>query len=148
MLLRYDPFRDVDRFFEQARAPRPTPSMAMDAVRTEHQLIARFDLPGVDPESIDIEVERNSLTIKAERRWDRTEGEQVLAAERRHGSFARQLILGDNLDTGAIEAGYTDGVLTITIPVAQTAKPRKVAVGTGPAPALDAAEVPAEEQAA
>lgn len=128
MLLRFDPFRDLDRVAEQVTRP---PAVPMDASRRESTVVVRFDLPGVDPADIDLEVERNVLTLTARRSWERQEGEQVLAAERRHGSFTRQLQLSDNLDTGKVDADYTDGVLTVTIPVAETAKPRKISVGGG-----------------
>ena len=103
--------------------------MPMDAVRRGETVHVFLDLPGVDPASIDLEVERNVLTVKAERRWAREEGDQVLANERRQGSFLRRLLLGDTLD-GEGWADYRDGVLAISIPVAEAAKPRKVAVGT------------------
>ena len=104
--------------------------MPMDAVRRGETVHVFLDLPGVDPASIDLEVERNVLTVKAERRWAREEGDQVLASERRQGSFLRRLLLGDTLDGERVEADYRDGVLAISIPVAEAAKPRKVAVGT------------------
>lgn len=138
MLLRFDPFRELDRVAEQV-TQASNPTVPFDAVRVEDRVIASFDLPGVDPASIDLEVDRNVLTLKAERRPRTVEGQQVLARERRHGSFSRQLFLGDSLDGQRIEANYADGVLTVTIPVAETAKPRKVAVGT--AAAIDTGEV-------
>lgn len=146
MLLRFDPFRDLDRFADQAfRAP----GMPMDAVRSADGVVVSLDLPGVDPASIDVEVEANVLTVAAERRWTRAEGDQVLAAERRHGALRRQLVLGDTLDGGRLTAAYADGVLTLTIPMAETAKPRKVAVASGaPASAIEASvvgEAPAAE---
>ncbi|HVN52472.1 MAG TPA: Hsp20/alpha crystallin family protein [Acidimicrobiales bacterium] len=128
MLLRFDPFRELDRVSEAAWGPRPSPSIPMDAVRKGDHVIVRFDLPGVDPSSIDLEVERNVLTLHAERAWAPAEGEEVLANERRQGSFRRQLLLGDTLDGDRIQADYRDGVLTLTVPVAETAKPRKVEV--------------------
>ncbi len=113
--------------------------MPMDAVRRGETVLVYLDLPGVDPASIDLEVERNVLTVKAERRWAREEGDQVLASERRQGAFLRRLLLGDTLDGERVEADYRDGVLAITIPVAEAAKPRKVAVGTSDAsPAIEA----------
>ena len=118
----------------------------MDAVRRGDTVHVYLDLPGVDGESIDVEVERNVLTVKAERRWAREDGDQVLASERRQGAFVRRLLLGDTLDGERVEADYRDGVLAITIPVAETAKPRKVTVGGGDAPA-EALEVEASEAA-
>lgn len=136
MLLRFDPFRELDRFAEQAVRP---PAVPMDASRHENHVTIRFDVPGVEPSDIDIEVERNVLTVGARRSWERGDGEQVLASERRHGTFTRQIHLGENLDTANVEADYRNGVLTVTIPVAETAKPRKVAVNVGDEPrAIDA----------
>jgi HSP20 family protein len=129
VLLRFDPFRELDRLTEQvARAPQPLP---MDAVRRGDDVVIAFDLPGVDPASIDLTVERNVLTVKAQRRSFKAEGDQVIAAERRLGPVARQLLLGDTLDGESVRADYTDGVLTLTIAAAETAKPRKVEVSTG-----------------
>jgi len=129
MLLQFDPFREIDRVADQAFA-RSAPTMPMDAVQRGETVHVYLDLPGVDPASIDLEVERNVLTVKAERRWAREEGDQVLANERRQGAFLRRLLLGDTLDGERVAADYRDGVLTITIPLAETAKPRKVSVGT------------------
>jgi HSP20 family protein len=123
MLLQFDPFRELDR--------RSAPALPMDAVRRGDTVHVFLDLPGVAADSIDVEVERNVLTVKAERSWAREEGDQVLAGERRQGSFVRRLLLGDTLDGERVEADYVDGVLSLTIPVAETAKPRKVAVGAG-----------------
>lgn len=132
MLMRFDPFRDLDRLFEAAGAagggPRTVP---MNAVRRGDRLVVSFDLPGVRPEDIDLTVERNQLTVTAERSVDRQEGEEWLVAERPTGRFTRQLLLGDNLDTDHIQADVHHGVLEITIPVAEQAKPRKVAIGGG-----------------
>lgn len=128
MLLQFDPFRELDRFAEQATRP---PAVPMDAIRHDGRVTIHFDVPGVDPSDIDLEVERNVLTVTARRSWERGSDEQVLAAERRHGSFTRQLHLGENLDTGNVEADYRNGVLTVHIPVAEKAKPRKVAIGSG-----------------
>lgn len=129
MLLRYDPFRELDRM-TQSR-DRTNPSMPMDAVRRDDHVVVWLDLPGVDADAIDLEVERNVVTVTAERRYEPAENEQVIARERTQGSFTRQLLLGDSLDADAVEASYTDGVLELTIPVAEQAKPRKVTVGAG-----------------
>ena len=131
MLLRFDPFRELDRVADAAWGPRPSPAVPMDAVRKGDHVIVRFDLPGVDPASIDLEVERNVLTLRAERTWTPAEDEDVLASERRHGAYTRQLLLGETLDGDRLEADYRDGVLTLTVPVAETAKPRKVEVSHG-----------------
>jgi HSP20 family protein len=133
MLLRFDPFREFDRLTEQveqlAGQGAAAPAIPMDAVKVGDTVEVRFDLPGFDPGSVDLEVDRNVLTLKAERRWSPREGEQVLARERRHGAFSRQLLLGDTLDGSQVQADYRDGVLTVAIPVAETAKPRKVEIG-------------------
>lgn len=125
MLLQFDPFRELDRLADQAR----TPAVPMDAVRKGDTVTVYLDLPGVGADNIDLEVERNVLTVSAERRWTRAEDEQVLAGERRQGRFERRLLLGDTLDGDRVQADYQDGVLVVTIPVAEAAKPRKVAVG-------------------
>lgn len=132
MLLQFDPFREIDRAADQAFARNSAPAMPMDAVRRGETVHVFLDLPGVDPASIDLEVERNVLTVKAERRWAREDGDQVLASERRQGAFLRRLLLGDTLDGERVQADYRDGVLAISIPVAEAAKPRKVVVGTAP----------------
>ena len=132
MLLRMDPFRELDRLFEAAGtagAGTGTRTVPMDALRKGDRVHVRFDLPGIDPESVDLTVERNQLTLTAERRWQRQEGEEWLVAERPVGRFTRTLFLGDNLDADRIEAHYEHGVLEVTIPVAEQAKPRKVSVG-------------------
>lgn len=137
MLLRFDPFRDLDRLFEAATGTTPTGvarQVPMNAVRRGDHLHVSFDLPGVAPDTIDLTVERNQLTLTAERRHEREDGDEWLVAERPAGRFTRQLMLGDNLDTDAIEADFRDGVLFVTIPVAQAAKPRKVSIsGSGDA---------------
>jgi HSP20 family protein len=137
MLVRFDPFRELDRMRGAAvSAPR---SMPMDAVRRGDHLVLTFDLPGVAQDAVDLTVERNQLTVTAERPDHRQEGEEHLVRERRVGRWQRQLQLGDNLDTEGIEASLHDGVLEVVIPVAEQSKPRKVeiAVGTS-APALEA----------
>ena len=141
MLVRYDPFRQYDRvtdeLFGQARRPQWMP---MDAVRHDHEVELRFDLPGVSPDAVDLTVERNVLTVKAERSWVPVEGSEVLASERPQGSVTRQVMLGESLDTDRLDARYDAGVLTITIPVAEQAKARKVEIQRGSAPeAIDAA---------
>jgi HSP20 family protein len=107
----------------------------MDAYRRGDHFVVHFDLPGVDPSSIDLTVEKNVLTVSAERHWEAGEDEQVVVAERPQGSFSRQLFLGEGLDADGIEAGYDAGVLTVRVPVAEQAKPRKVQVTAGGSPA-------------
>jgi len=133
MLMRTDPFREMDRFAQQILGTNGTTSrpavMPMDAWREGDTFQVEFDLPGVDPGSIDLDVERNVVTVKAERRG--RDGEiEMLAAERPRGVFSRQLVLGDNLDTEKITADYDQGVLTLRIPVAEQAKPRKITVAS------------------
>jgi HSP20 family protein len=136
MLMRTDPFRELDRLTAQmfGNTPgtwsRPT-AMAMDAYRAGEEFVVCFDLPGVDPDAIELDVERNVLTVKAERRPVAT-GEQVemQVAEPPLGAFSRQLFLGDTLDAERIDAGYDAGVLTLRIPIAEKAKPRKIAIGS------------------
>jgi HSP20 family protein len=131
MLLRTDPFRDLDRLTQQMFGTNGTlarPSvMPMDAWRDGDTFHVEFDLPGVDPGSIDLDVERNVVTVRAERSV-RASDVELIAAERPRGVFSRQLVLGDNLDTDHIEANYDSGVLKLRIPVAEKAKPRKIAV--------------------
>ncbi|MFD0262441.1 Hsp20/alpha crystallin family protein [Kitasatospora indigofera] len=133
MLMRTDPFRELDRLTQQFLSTtgtwsRPTP-MPLDAYRAGDEYVICFDLPGVDPEAIDIDVERNMLTVKAERR-PRREGEGVRweLSERPLGVFSRQVMLSDTLDPEGISADYDAGVLTLRIPVAEKAKPRKISI--------------------
>jgi HSP20 family protein len=127
-LLRFDPFREIDRMVDQALTQPRRPSFPMDAYRHGDAVVVHFDLPGVDPASIDLEFERSALTVAAERSWRPIEGDQLLATERVHGRFQRTIMLGDGLDTERMHASYEHGVLTITIPVAERAKPRKIDV--------------------
>ncbi|KZS57763.1 hypothetical protein A4G26_15215 [Mycobacterium kansasii] len=128
MLMRSDPFRAFDRWTEQALGTPARPAvMPMDAWREEGQFIVEFDLPGVDPDSLDLDVERNVLTVRAERP-DVDREREVVAAERPRGVFSRQLFLGDTLETDRIEASYHDGVLRLTIPIAEKAKPRRIEI--------------------
>ena len=144
MLLRStDPFRDFDRLTQQILGTTNRPAvMPMDAWREGERFVIEFDLPGVAPESIDLDVERNVLTVRAER-VPRNGDWEMLATERTRGLFSRQLVLGDNLDLERIEATYADGVLRLTIPVAERAKPRKIEVMTG----NDASVIEAHENA-
>ena len=130
MLMRFDPFRELDRWSRQLGGG-PVPSLPMDAYRRGDKLIAHFDLPGVAPDSIELTIEKNVLNVRAERSRPDVEKADWLVAERAQGSVSRELFLGDNLDTGAMEAHYDQGVLTVTIPVAEAAKPRRVEVTTG-----------------
>lgn len=132
-MLRWDPFRELERLSEQAwgngaRVPRGIP---IDAYRRGDRFMVHFDLPGVDPSAIDLTVEKNVVTVTADRGWEPREGDEVLVAERPRGTFTRQLFLGDTLDATNIEASYEQGVLTLSIPVAEAAKPRRVEVSVG-----------------
>lgn len=133
MLMRTDPFRELDRLTQQIFGTDGTlarPSvMPMDAWRDGDVFHVEFDLPGVDRDSIDLDVERNVVTVRAERPT-RASDADMLASERPRGVFSRQLVLGDNLDTGNISANYDDGVLSLRIPVAEEAKPRKVPISS------------------
>jgi HSP20 family protein len=129
MLMRTDPFRDLDRLTQQVFGTVARPAaMPMDAYRKGTDFYVHFDLPGINPDSIDLEVEQNVLTIRAERPQISPEGAEMLVSERPSGTFTRQLFLGETLDADAIAADYHAGVLTLTIPVREAAKPRKLAV--------------------
>ncbi|MGX1130962.1 HSP20 family protein [Streptomyces glaucescens] len=132
MLMRTDPFRDLDRLAQQVfgNAARPA-VMPMDAYRSGDDFIVHFDLPGIDPETIELDVERNVLSVRAERRSPAPEEAELIAAERPTGTFTRQLFLGDTLDTERIDASYEAGVLTLRIPVAEMAKPRRIRITGG-----------------
>ena len=129
MLMRTDPFRDLDRLTEAVFGTNGRPAvMPMDAYRAEDTFLVHLDLPGVDVESIDLTVERNVLTVHAERKPAVADNAERVVAERTYGVFSRQLFLGDTLDTDRLSADYDAGVLTIKIPVAEQAKPRKVEI--------------------
>jgi HSP20 family protein len=130
MLMRFDPFNEFDRVFQQAWGSARQAQMPMDAFRHGDSFVVHLDLPGVDPASIDVFVEQNVLTISAERHWESVEGDEVIANERRQGTFTRQLFLGNSLESDKIHASYENGVLTLTIPVAEKARPRKIEIGT------------------
>jgi HSP20 family protein len=154
MLMRFDPFRELDRLTDEAFAggssrSRTSP-MPLDAYRDGERFVVAVDLPGIDPSSIDVSVEKNVLTIHAERRPARSDTQEWVVAERRQGAFTRQLFLGDTLDTDAIAARYEHGVLTLEIPVAEKAKPRKVdvAIGEGPTAATPAVNATSRETSA
>ncbi|MCV7033948.1 Hsp20 family protein [Mycobacterium heckeshornense] len=128
MLMRTDPFRDLDRWTQQILGTAARPAvMPMDAWREGDTFIVEFDLPGVKADSLDLDVERNVLTVRAERP-DLDQNREMVSAERPRGVFSRQLFLGENLDTDKIEANYHDGVLRLTIPVAEQAKPRRIEI--------------------
>lgn len=133
VLVRTEPFRELDRFFQQmfGGSTRRIASMAMpmDAYRHGDHFLLQFDLPGVETSSIDLTVDNNTLVVKAERPMPRLQEEtEPLVVERPYGTFTRQVYLGDNLDTSRIDAQYDAGVLTLSIPVAEQAKPRRIEV--------------------
>jgi HSP20 family protein len=139
MLLRTtDPFRDLDRLTQQIFGTTNRPAvMPMDAWREGDRFVIEFDLPGVNADSIDLDVERNVLTVRAER-VARNGDWEMLASERPRGVFSRQLVLGDNLDLEHIEAAYESGVLRLTVPVAERAKPRKIEISGSDRTAIQA----------
>jgi len=145
MLLQNSPFRELDSLFNQRTTARnawaSARPMPMDAYRRGDDVWVHLDLPGVVADSIDISTERNVLTVTAERSYPRQDGDRVYFDERHEGTFRRQVSLGDGLEADGIEADYTDGVLTLRIPVAQQAKPRKIKVNT----AQSAVETTADE---
>lgn len=139
MFTQTDPFRAFDSFFEQVPTTRTTGGVPLDAYRRGEDVWVHLDVPGVAAESIDVDVERNVLTVTAERSWAREDDDQVYLNERRQGTYRRQVHLGEGLDVDGIEADYHDGVLTLRIPVAERAKPRKIAINTGtPSPVIEA----------
>ena len=129
MLMRTDPFRELDRLTQQVfgTAARPA-AMLMDAYRSGDSFYVHFDLPGIKADSISLTVEQNVLTVRAERTPVQADGAQVIVAERPSGTFTRQVFLGETLDAAGIAADYTAGVLTMTIPVREAAKPRTIQV--------------------
>ena len=138
MLFQNDPFREIDAWLNSAGRRRGDSSpMAMDAYRRDNDVWVHLDLPGVAADGIEIDLDRNVLTVSAERASTRTNDDQAYILERTKGRFQRQVHLGDGLDSASITADYDDGVLTLRIPVSERAQPRKIAVGTGHA-AIDA----------
>ena len=147
MLVHNSPFRELDNLFNQGftgdarrAAGRPMP---MDAYRRDDNVWVHLDLPGVTADSVDISVERNVLTVSAERTYQRQEGDRLYFDERPEGAFRRQVSLGEGLDADGIEADYTDGVLTLRIPVVPQAQPRKINVSSGQT-ALDTSSTDAD----
>ena len=131
MLIRTDPFRDLDRLTQHVlgTAARPA-AMPMDAYRRGDTFYVHFDLPGVRADSIDLTVEQNVLTVRAERAPAQLDGAEMIVAERPIGTFTRQVFLGDTLDADQIAADYSAGILTLTIPVHEAAKPRNIQISS------------------
>jgi HSP20 family protein len=140
MVMRFDPFREVEGLMQEMQAGRRGPRLLMDAYRRGDEFIVHFDLPGVDAESIDLSTEENVLTVSAERTYEPREEDEILVSERPQGRFSRQLFLGEGLDRQSIAASYDQGVLTIKIPVAERAKPRKIEISGGGSPQAIEAE--------
>ena len=128
MLMRFEPFRELDRITEELLSERRVRQVPVDAYRRGNELTVNLDLPRADPGSIDLTVERDVLTVRATRTPEVAEGDDIQVVERAHGQFSRELFLGESLDRDNISALYHEGVLTITIPVAEQAKPHKVEV--------------------
>ena len=141
MLMRTDPFRELDRFAQQVLGTTARPAaMPIDAYRKGDEFVVLFDLPGVDAPSINLTVERNVLTVHAERHRPDADDVELLIGERPHGTFSRQLFLAETLDSEHIAADYTDGVLRLRVPVKEQAKPRQIdiAVGTSQPASIEA----------
>ena len=132
--MRWDPFGEFDRLAQNlgnGNAFGRRPAVPMDAYRKGDRFVVQFDMPGIDPGSIDLTVERNVLTLRAERSWLPAEDEEIIVSERPRGSFTRQVFLGETLDTDRLDAKYENGVLAVTIPVSEAAKPRRIEVTSG-----------------
>lgn len=130
MLLRFDPFRDLDRLANEMLSASRTPQMMpMDCYRSGDMFTLHFDLPGIDVDSLEVTAENNTLTVQAERRHQAPDDAKYLVSERPSGAYSRQLVLGEGLSLDDITADYRDGVLTVTIPVAEKAKPRRIEIG-------------------
>ena len=147
MLMRFDPFRDLDRLTQNlwSADTRRVNAFPMDAYRKGSEFWVHFDVPGIDPDSIELTVEKNVLTVSAERtrHWGE-QAEEVVVSERPTGHFSRQLFLGETLDSERIEASCDNGVLTLRIPVAEAAKPRKVQISAGGAGDGKSQAIPAQ----
>ena len=129
MLMRFDPFGEFDRLARDLAGTRRPAFMPVDASQEGDRFFLHIDLPGVDPDAIDLTVEKDVLTITAERSWQPSDDATVVMSERPQGTFTRRFLVGEGLDAEKIEAGYDHGVLTVTIPMAEQAKPRKISVG-------------------
>ena len=129
MLMRFDPFRELDEITAQLRDGVRRRSMPLDAYRVGDVFHVEVDLPGMRPESIEVTVEKNVLGLKAERHW-KTEGSEIVVCERPTGTFSRELFLGESLDTEKISASYENGVLRLAIPIAETARARRIEVAS------------------
>ena len=132
MVMRFDPFRDLDRLADHMLGgPGRAHAIPMDAYRRGDEVLLHFDLPGIAPDTIDLTLEQNALTVTAERTYAAGDEDQILARERPTGTFSRNVLLGEHLDAARLEASYEIGVLTVKIPVAPQAKPRRVEIQAG-----------------
>jgi HSP20 family protein len=132
MSISYDPFNQLDELRDRLLSGGRTPlSFPMDAYRRGNDFFVHLDLPGVQPDTVDVTVENQVLTVTAERRFEQRAGDEFIVSERPQGRFSRQLRLGAAIDTENIAAGYQDGVLTLTLPVSERARPRQIKVGRG-----------------
>lgn len=126
--MRFDPFREIDRFFDDARGPQRARTIPMDAYRRGEEVVLHFDVPGVDPDNIDLSIEQDTLTVTADRRWEQEEDDELLANERPQGEFVRRVVLGRTLDTTKIAAKTENGVLTVRVPMATEAQRRRISI--------------------
>jgi HSP20 family protein len=140
MVMRFDRFREIEGLMEEMQAGRRAPRLLMDAYRRGDDFIVHFDLPGIDADSIDLTTEENVLTVSAQRTYEPEEGDEILVSERPQGKFSRQLFLGEGLDREAITASYDQGVLTVKVPMAERAKPRRIEISGGGSPQVIEAE--------
>jgi HSP20 family protein len=140
MVMRFDRFREIEGLMEEMQAGRRAPRLLMDAYRRDDDFIVHFDLPGIDADSIDLTTEENVLTVSAQRTYEPEEGDEILVSERPQGKFSRQLFLGEGLDREAITASYDQGVLTVKVPMAERAKPRRIEISGGGSPQVIEAE--------
>ncbi|HLI02179.1 MAG TPA: Hsp20/alpha crystallin family protein [Acidimicrobiales bacterium] len=131
MLMRFDPFREFDRLLQQPGTRQRPAVMPMDAYRRGDTFVVSFDLPGINPDAVELTVDKNVLQVSVDRTWTPDEGDEVVVSERPQGHYSRQLLLGENLDAERVDARYEHGVLTLTIPVKEAAKPRKIAINVG-----------------
>ena len=134
MIVRFDPFREVERLADQAWGPRrfPRSAVPIDVRKIGNELVASFDLPGASPDTIELTVDKHDLTVTAQRNEVVPDGSETLIKERLTGSFTRRLHLGDGLDLDKVSADYSNGVLKVTIPLAEEARPRRVEVHVAP----------------
>ena len=140
MVMRFDPFREVEGLMQEMQGGKRAPRLLMDAYRRGDEFIVHFDLPGIDADSIELTTEENVLTVSAQRTYEPEEDDQILVSERPQGTFSRQLFLGEGLDREAIAASYDQGVLTVKIPMAERAKPRRIEISGGGGPQVIEAE--------